>query len=532
MVKNAIDPEGRLSGDADPRLLVVSNRLPVSLSSERGVWTRQPGSGGLVTALEPVLRDRGGIWIGWSGVVDGDLSAIQAELDRTRGDEPYALRAVPLSADDKRDFYQGAANEMLWPLFHGLIGRCNYQHRYWRAYREVNWRFAHAILEVARPGDFVWVQDYHLLTVAEELRALGFRDRLAFFLHIPFPCLDVFEQLPWAEEVLRALLRYDLVGFQTERDLRNFIQCVEAMAGEEVVVEEGRVRLARTGRSVRVGAFPISIDTRLFFEGASDPHIRAEAEALLARFSHQRVVLGVDRLDYTKGIPEKLLGLERALEKYPELRGQVTLFQLVVPSRERIPEYSRMKVEIEGLVGRINGRFTRGGWVPILYSFGSWSQDELLAYYRLAHVALITPLRDGMNLVSKEFVAASSDESVLILSAFAGAAQEMRDGALLVNPHDIEAVADAIYRACTMDPQEKARRIATLRERVRVRDVHRWVEDFLLAARDVPAPAAMPGTRGWDARLPISGPSRRPGRRLVGDPSGPLGGPSGRPASA
>ena len=289
-----------------------------------GGWTQQRASGGLVSAFEPVLRDRGGMWIGWSGLVDADLGEVQAELDRGRGDQPYALRAVPLSAADKRDFYQGAANEILWPLFHGLTGRCNYQHRYWRAYREVNWRFAHAVLEVAKPGDFVWVQDYHLITVAEELRALGFRDRLAFFLHIPFPCLDVFEQLPWAEEVLRALLRYDLVGFQTERDLKNFIQCVEAMAGEEVVVEEGRVRLSRTGRSVRVGAFPISIDTssssRAPATATCAPRPSA-AQALL----HQRVVLGVDRLDYTKGIPEKLLGLERALEKYPELRGQVTL---------------------------------------------------------------------------------------------------------------------------------------------------------------------------------------------------------------
>jgi trehalose 6-phosphate synthase len=267
------------------------------------------------------------------------------------------------------------------------------------------------------------------------------------------------------------------------------------MAGEEVIVEPDRIRLPRARRSVRVGAFPISIDARVFFEGPSDPRVLADAEALLARFAHQRVMLGVDRLDYTKGIPQKLQGLERALEKYPELRGRVTLFQLVVPSRERIPEYGRMKEEIEGLVGRINGRFTKGGWVPILYSFGTWSQDELLAYYRIAHVALVTPLRDGMNLVSKEFVAASADgEGVLILSAFAGSAQEMGDAALLVNPHDVEAVADAIYQASTMGPLEKARRLALLQERIRARDVHLWVEEFTEAAM---GPAAQ-GTRGWD----------------------------------
>ena len=520
------------------RLVVVSNRLPVSLIKHKGGrWGQQPGTGGLVTALKPVLRQRGGMWIGWSGVVDVDASEVQTRLDHECQDVPYRLHAVALSSHDKRNFYQGAANEILWPLCHGMVARCNYQHLYWRAYREVNRRFALAVKDVARSDDFVWVHDYHLMTVAEELRALGFHERLVFFLHTPFPSLDVFEQLPWAEEVLGALLRYDLLGFQTVRDLRNFLHCVDAIAGTDVVVERERVQLARTGGSVRVGAFPISIDTRFFVESAGDPHVEAESKALLTPLLHQRVLLGVDRLDYTKGIPQKLLGFERALEKYPELRGRVTLLQLVAPSRERIPEYGRMKEEIEGLVGRINGRFTDGGWVPILYSFDSWSQHQLLAYYRIAHVGLVTPLRDGMNLVSKEFVAAKLDgEGVLVLSAFAGSAQELGDGALLVNPHDVEAVADAIYRACTMDPEERARRLALLRQHIRARDVHRWVEEFLDVARSLPAPVALPAPAEvrplWDLKTSRRPSPRRPARLRAGEHASPLGGPPSGPASA
>ena len=472
------------ASEGHPRLLVVSNRLPISLVHQKGEgWARRPGSGGLETALEPVLRERGGTWIGWAGLVDAEPADVQAELDRLRDPAPYALRAVPLPRNVRRNFDQGAANEIFWPLFHGLVERCNYRHAYWRAYRDVNRAFARGVLQVVRPGDFVWVHDYHLLAVAEELRALGFQDRLSFFLHIPFPCPDVFKQLPWAKETLRAILCYDTIGFQTSRDLRNFVQCVEAMAGEDVIVDGDYVRFTRSGRAARVGAFPMSIDARLFFEGPNDPEVRRQAEVLAADFPQQLVILGVDRLDYTKGIPQRLHGFERALERFPELCERVTLLQLVVPSRERIPEYGRMKEQIEGLVGRINGRYTRDAWVPIRYRFGSWRREELLAYYRVANVALVTPLSDGMNLVSKEFVAASSEgEGVLVLSAFAGSVEELGGAALVVNPHDVEAVAEAIHRACTMAPQERGRRSALLKERVRAHDVQRWVEEFLEAA--------------------------------------------------
>lgn len=513
------------------RLLIASNRLPISLrQDEDGRWMREAGSGGLVTALEPVLRKRGGVWVGWPGVLDGQIPDLDEVLSRESGDAPYAVEAVPLTATERRDFYQGFANEILWPLCHGLQGRCNYRTRYWEAYRRVNRRFADAIARVARPDDFIWVHDYHLMAVGEELRRRGMRQRVGFFLHIPFPPVDVFEQLPWAEEVLDSLLRFDGVGFQTRRDLRNFIHCVEALADEDVVVDGDAetVRVPKDGRTVQVGAYPISIDRETFEVGAGEDRVTRQVEALRRELNAERVILGVDRLDYTKGIPQKLLGLERALEKYPHLRGRVTLFQLVVPSRERIPEYNRMKKEIEGLVGRINGRFTRGGWAPILYRFGSWEQHELLAYYRLADVALVTPLRDGMNLVSKEYVAASVDgDGVLVLSSFAGSADELRDGAVLVNPNDVEAVADAIHTACTMEVGERRRRLALLRDQVRSHDVFRWVEGFLEAnafasggrrpRREEGAPLRRRST--WSARPPRAGGSAPGGVPLPGSPT-------------
>ena len=494
------------------RLVVASNRLPIALrQDEEGTWRREPGSGGLVTALEPVLRQRGGVWVGWPGVLDGQVPDLDEVLSRESGDAPYSVEPVPLTADERRDFYLGFSNEILWPLCHGLHDRCNFRVRYWEAYRRVNRRFAQAVARVVLPDDYVWVHDYHLMAVGEELRALGVTQRVGFFLHIPFPPVDVFEQLPWAEEMLDSLLRFDGVGFQTRRDLGNFLRCVEAMAGEDVVVEDGGVRLPDEGRRVRVGAHPISIDYRAFAGGAGEERVARQVAALQGDLSARWVILGVDRLDYTKGIPEKLRGLERALEKYPYLRGEVTLFQLVVPSREKIPEYNRMKREIEGLVGRINGRFTRGGWAPILYRFGSWTQDELLAYYRLAHIGLVTPLRDGMNLVSKEYVAASVDgEGVLILSSFAGSADELRDGALLVNPNDTEALADAIHQACTMDAGEKVRRLALLQDQVRSHDVYRWVDRFLAANLPAGAPPRPAGS-GGPAGPPA--PDRRRGRR-------------------
>ena len=470
---------------ARPRLLVVSNRLPVTLrASGRGRWTAAPGSGGLVTALLPVLRNRGGIWVGWSGTA-GPTRPIRGALAAAGKSAGCELDAVALSAHEIRDFYHGFANEVVWPLFHDLPPLCNFDPAYWRAYLAVNRKYARAVAARASPGDFVWVHDYHLMAVGEALRALGSSARLGFFLHIPFPSPDVFSKLPWRQPLLRALLRYDLVGFQTVHDRRNFTACLRSFAEDVEVRARGAMVTLRAGRSIsRAGAFPISIDYNAFMRAAAAPEVAAKARELHRLLPRRRLVLGIDRLDYTKGIALRLRAFQELLERYPSMRGKVSLIQVVVPSREDVPEYARMKTEIEQLVGRINGAFARpGGWVPVWYEYRSLTALDLLAYYRAADIALITPLKDGMNLVAKEYCACSIEEDcVLILSEFAGAAEQLRGGALLVNPHDVQGVAAAIRTAYAMSAEERTARMRSMRRSIRREDVFHWVESFMRAA--------------------------------------------------
>jgi len=446
------------------RLIVVSNRLPfVFARAKGGRWSAQPGSGGLVTALLPVLRDRGGLWIGWPGA-----SAPARSLPAA--DAGYRLAGVPLTAAEVRGFYQGFSNEVIWPLFHDLPSLCNFDPAYWRTYGEVNRKYARAVQRRARPGDFVWVHDYHLMSLAAELRPLGTRLRLAFFLHIPFPAPDVFMKLPWRAPLLDALLEYDLVGFQTARDRKNFLACAQA--------------LGRDARPERTGHFPISIDYNAFVRRAAAGDVAAKARELHLLLPRRKLVLGIDRLDYTKGIALRLRAFQDLLVRKPEMRGRVSLIQVVVPSREDIPQYREMKTEIEQLVSRINGEFARpGAWVPVWYEYRSLSRLELLAYYRAADIALITPLKDGMNLVAKEYCACSIEEDcVLILSEFAGAAAQLGGGALLVNPYDIRGVAEAIRVAHAMPAEEREARMRRMRRSIRRQDVFWWVDSFLRAA--------------------------------------------------
>jgi len=470
---------------ARERLIVVSNRLPFVFSrSADGRWETAPGSGGLVSALVPVLRNRGGTWIGWSGTAcEGpDLEDAVAAAGRDAG---YELKAVPLDAGDVDKFYHGFSNEVIWPLFHDLQSLCNFDPSYWQAYKKVNQTFARVVAAEADAHDFIWVHDYHLMNVAAELRALGNRSRTAFFLHIPFPSPDIFFSLPWRLTLLQALLKYDLVGFQTNRDRRNFIQCARTLLGEVSVQGKGQVLTLNAGaRAVRVGSFPISIDYNTYMKQASAPQVAARAEELHRLLPRRKVILGIDRLDYTKGIPHRLLAFRNTLERYPELRERISLIQVVVPSRVDIPGYGELKTRIEHLVGQINGAYVRpGGWVPVWYVFGSLSRNDLLAYYRAADIALITPLKDGMNLVAKEYCACSIEEDcVLILSEFAGAASQLHRGALLVNPHDIEGVADTIRRAYHMDQSERRARMRRMRRSIREYDIFWWVDGFLRAA--------------------------------------------------
>ncbi|HKI99219.1 MAG TPA: trehalose-6-phosphate synthase [bacterium] len=470
-----------MSKPSDQRLIIVSNRLPVSLKKDGGRWQVQPSSGGLVTALGPVLRNRGGLWIGWPGVPH--LPDARQVLERATRGIGYTLVPVSLTEEELSLYYYGFSNEVVWPLFHGLQSLCNYDPDYWTAYQRVNSKFARVVNDHMRPDDYVWIHDYQLMNVAQELRALNARVPIGFFLHIPFPPPDIYHKLPWRRQLLESLLNFDLLGFQTNRHKRNFMQCVRTMIRDVQFYGKGPVSVARfEGREVRVGYFPIGIDYQSFARGAQEPEVEAESKNLKFALRNRTLILGIDRLDYTKGIPYKLDAMRLALKRYPELNHRVTLIQVVVPSRQEIPRYDALKTEIERLVGEINGEFAEPGWVPIQYIYRSLSRNELLAYYRTAEIALITPLDDGMNLVAKEYCAATVDgNGVLILSEFAGAASQLRRGALLVNPYNREAMAEAIYQAYKMDPQERAERMQRLRRNVANSDVFRWVSSFLQA---------------------------------------------------
>lgn len=466
-------------------LIIVSNRLPIVLTRKKDAqWQLEPGSGGLVTALAPVLRNRGGIWIGWPGTAVEEKVEIDELLAIATKDPGYALKSVFLTSEDKEKYYQGFSNEVLWPLFHDLQSLCNFRPDYWSAYQKVNGKFAQVIAQNSGEDDFIWVHDYHLMGVAKALRKLGTNAKCGFFLHTPFPPLDIFFKLPWRFQILRALLEYDLIGFQTLRDRRNFVQCIRALITGIEIFGRGQVLTLRFGkRELRVGVFPISIDFNEFTKLAKTKEVADRARCIHEDIPDQQIILGVDRLDYTKGIPEKFEAFRNALTRFPDLQEKVVLIQVLVPSRKDIPKYLDLKTEIERLVGEINGQFTRSGWVPIHYIFRSLDRKELLAYYRTAEIGLVTPLKDGMNLVAKEYCASNLEtDGVLILSEFAGATAQLQKGALLVNPHDIEGVAETIYQAFQMTTEEKRSRMKKLRQSVRKYNIFWWVNSFLQAA--------------------------------------------------
>jgi trehalose 6-phosphate synthase len=463
-------------------LVVVSNRLPIVIERDGDKWQIHPGSGGLVTALAPILRNRGGLWIGWLGSSEElDLHRILGTASQETG---YALQPVMLTEEDIANFYYGFSNEIIWPLFHDLQSRCNFMPAYWYQYLNVNQKFAQVIAQHIGKNDYIWVHDYHLMHVAHNLRAMGTKCKIGFFLHIPFPPMDIFLKLPWRAQILRALLEYDLVGFQTLRDRRNFIPCVQTLIPDNQVRGKGQViTVTIPGRTVRVGSFAISIDCNDFAQKAASKEVSDCAWFFHEDLPDRQIFLSVDRLDYTKGIPERLEAIRNALLRFPDMHGKATFYQIVAPSREEVPEYQDLKARIERLVGEINGQFTDSGWVPIHHIYRCVERNELLAYYRAAETALITPLKDGMNLVAKEYCACNIEENgIIILSEFAGAAARLQKHTLLVNPYDIEAVADTIYRAFTMTKDERRARMKKLRQSVQKYDIFWWLNSFLSAA--------------------------------------------------
>ena len=461
------------------RLLIASNRLPVTVKTGPDGVCVEPSTGGLATGMRGPHERLGGLWIGWPGDLEGVPRERRDEIDRSLA--RLRLLPVPLSVEEVARYYEGYANAVLWPLFHYAVSRLPDEIEHLDAYESVNEKFADAIASSYEPGDLVWVHDYQLMRVPALLRERVPEARIGFFLHIPFPSSEIFRSLPHRERLLEGLLGADLVGFHTAAYVRHFASSALRLLGATTEVD----RLRWRGREIRIGAFPMGVDAAAFDALARKDEVLAHAAE--HRFGDARLVLGVDRLDYTKGIPQRLLAFDALLRRHPELRGHVRLVQVAVPSRENVGAYRDLRAEVDALVGRIHGEFATPTWSPIHYLYRALSRDELVALYRAADVLAVTPLRDGMNLVAKEFVASRPDgDGVLVLSELAGAAAEMSE-ALVVNPYDVDATAEALRRALEMPADERRTRMGLLRERVASHDVHWWARAFVAALERIPA---------------------------------------------
>ncbi|HYN96405.1 MAG TPA: trehalose-6-phosphate synthase [Pilimelia sp.] len=457
--------------------VVVANRLPVDeVTTPAGrEWRRSPG--GLVTALHPVLAAHRGTWVGWAG---GTGEAPEPfELDGIH------LHPVALSAEDLERYYEGQSNATIWPLYHDAVEPPMFRRRWREAYRTVNARFADAAAEAAAEGATVWVQDYQLQLVPSMLRERRPDLRIGFFLHIPFPPIELFMQMPQRAEILRGLLGADLVGFQQRLAAQNFVRLARHLLGLRY---EGQV-VEVDGRKVKSGAFPISIDVREMEEIAASPAVQARAKQIRAELGDPKtIILGVDRLDYTKGIERRLKAFRELLADGRLNVPDAVMVQVATPSRERVEHYQTLRVKVEREVGRINGEFGRVGVPAVHYLHQSYSRSELAALYCAADVMMVTPLRDGMNLVAKEYLAARADNGgALVLSEFAGAATELRQS-FLCNPHDPDGVKDALLRAVQVDPTEARRRVRIMQRHLRTHDVDHWARSFLNEL-GVPEPA-------------------------------------------
>ncbi|WP_119421624.1 alpha,alpha-trehalose-phosphate synthase (UDP-forming) [Desertibaculum subflavum] len=461
------------------RLVIVSNR--VALPRERGAR-----AGGLAVALREALAKHGGLWFGWSGETSAEASDTPRVLRTPQG----AYATLDLSEAEHAGFYVGFANSTLWPLFHYRLGLIDFRRAAFEAYLGVNRRFAAALAPMVEPDDLVWVHDYHFIPMATKLRKLGLRNRIGFFLHIPFPAKEVLTALPGHERLVADLCAYDLVGFQTQGDVEAFQGYIASEAGGRV----GDGWVEAFGRRLRVGAFPIGIDAEAFAEAAVKAAASEETQRLKDSLAGRRLMIGVDRLDHSKGLPKRFEAFQELLGTHPEHRGKVTFMQIAPISRGEVAQYRTLRRELEGLAGRINGKYAEFDWAPVRYLNRAFVRTTLAGFYRFACVGLVTPLRDGMNLVAKEYVAAQdpADPGVLILSRFAGAAREL-DGALIVNPFDIDQLAAAMHRALRMPLDERRARWSGMMDIVRRHDITHWRETFmaaLIAAPPVSSAAA------------------------------------------
>ncbi|MDQ7038822.1 MAG: trehalose-6-phosphate synthase [Aquificota bacterium] len=451
------------------RLIVISNREPYRVEPSRGRLKLEKTIGGLVSALEPVLREYGGTWVCWGR--SGKNPPGELKIN-----EGFTVKYVPLTSGDISGYYYGFSNETLWPLCHMFLTRTRFDPTFWKAYRRVNRKFAKAVAESYTPGTKILVNDYHLALVPQLLREMGVSDPIYLFWHIPFPPYFMMRFLPSRRELLEGMLGSDVIGFHTKHYAENFLECVREILG----AFSDNNTVYWKGRRIEIRAVPIGIDAERWEKLSRDPKAVRYARSLRKRMGVEFVGVGVDRLDYTKGLEEKFRGIGRFFEKYPSFRGRVSFVQIAAPTRTRLEEYVDIKRRTDEIVGMIEGRFGEPGWVPIYYYYKNYPDERLVSLYMMADFALVTPIIDGLNLVSKEYVASKLDEDgVLIISEFAGASLQLREGAIIVNPFDEDEIAEAIYMALKMKKSERRERMRSMRTVVKEKDIRWWVKEFL-----------------------------------------------------
>lgn len=455
-----------------PKTIIVSNRLPVNVTKENGNLLLKNSIGGLATGLGSIYKEANNLWIGWPGL------HINQGIERIHVTEKLKdenMHPVFLTQEEIKNYYEGFSNETLWPIFHYFSQYSVYKEIYWESYVKVNQKFCEEVINFIEPGDTLWIHDYQLLLLPEMVRNKLPELSIGFFLHIPFPSYEMFRLLPWRRELLNGMLGSDLVGFHTYDDMRHFLSSVSRLAGYGY--STGQVNMP--DRKVMVDSFPMGIDYKKYAEAAASPETIEREKRYRTSLGDQQLVLSIDRLDYSKGLPQRLMAFERFLHEYPEFKEKVSLVMVVVPSRDRVSRYQELKEEVDLLVGRINGQFGRINWTPIHYFYRSLPLEALSGFYRMAHVALVTPMRDGMNLVCKEFIASKlNKKGVLILSEMCGASKELSE-AILINPNDINAMVQALYKALTMPEEEQIAHIEVMQKSLQRYNIHHWVNMFM-----------------------------------------------------
>ncbi|MDH4182982.1 MAG: bifunctional alpha,alpha-trehalose-phosphate synthase (UDP-forming)/trehalose-phosphatase [Nitrospinota bacterium] len=462
-------PKGRPA-----RLIIAANRLPVTVENGKDGPSYAESSGGLATALTSVHKDLKSVWIGWPGLAQEKVGRHKEIIEATLA-EKHSSAAVWLSREEIEGYYHGFSNKTIWPLFHYFPMLTTYDKQNWESYVAVNRKFCQVVVDNYKPGDIIWIHDYQLMLTPGMVRELIPDAAIGFFLHIPFPTYEVFRLLPWREEILKGILGADLAGFHTYEYTMYFLRSVHRILG----FESQMLQVNLPSRTARADTFPIGIDYDKYSNAIDDPKVKSEMEGIRSGVQDKKIILSVDRLDYTKGIPQRLEAMDLFLERNPEWHGKVVNIVIAAPSRDKVDQYRRLKKEVDELVGKINGKYGRIGWNPIQYLYRAMPFTSMAALYNVADVALITPLRDGMNLVAKEFVAVKKDlNGVLVLSEMTGAATELSES-LIVNPNDVEGLAKAIAQALTMPQEERAARMRAMRARVRRYNAAQWSEDFM-----------------------------------------------------